>query len=78
VFSEACNRGQGLTLCIDPHVREEYSANPLWMDSMRAVAAEAMKEAIVEHKEEFVGLFIGLARTGVNYFERFNGQMTLL
>ena len=63
------SRKGGLCLSIDPIVFDAY---PKTMQArLREIGREAMKEALVNNQEQFVGLILGEARQGRNYFDRF-------
>lgn len=71
VFRADPRRSQrgGLTLSVDEMKWDSLSKRK--QKEYRGIGKRAMHEAIVEFKDEFVGLIIGDAREGKNYFERF-------
>lgn len=46
------------------------------VNQMHSVAQRAVRQAILENREQFVGLILGEARLGRNYFEHFNDNAT--
>lgn len=61
---------------IDPGLREhstfKMNANQLW-DVLSQIAKQAIETAITQsHRYDFVGLIVGHARNGDNYFDIFN------
>jgi hypothetical protein len=62
--------GDGLGLQFD----EAWLENPLlrdkteFIEQMREIAVDAVRQALVEEKDLFVGLILGEARKGRNYF----------
>jgi hypothetical protein len=63
------SRKGGLTLSIDPFIFDLYSAKMKLR--LREIGKQAIKEALVNNQEQFVGLILGEAREGRNYFDRF-------
>jgi hypothetical protein len=63
------SRKGGLALSIDPVVFDSYNAK--MKSRLREIGKEAIKEALVNNQEQFVGLILGEAREGRNYFDRF-------
>jgi hypothetical protein len=68
----------GLALSIDPHVFSALDQEQQLR--ARTIARAALKRAIVENKTAFIGLILGEARQGRNYFERYGleDQLRLL
>lgn len=60
-------------------IAEEHSAVP---DNVKAIyrtlAAKALKEALVRHKDLFAGMILGEAKAGRNYFNRWQQAPTRL
>jgi UDP-N-acetyl-D-mannosaminuronate dehydrogenase len=63
------SRKGGLCLSIDPFVFDAYP-EPM-QTRLREIGREAMKEALVKNQFQLVGLMLGEARQGRNYFDRF-------
>ena len=60
----------GLCLSIDPKVYETIPTE--LRDDVHRIGREAIKQALIENQKQFVGLILGEARQGRNYFDRFD------
>lgn len=60
----------GLTLTIDPHLIQHLSVQQ--QNRLREIGRTALRKAIIKNKETFVGIILGEARAGRNYFDRFD------
>jgi hypothetical protein len=61
------NKG-GLCLSLEEQVR---SLDPEQIQVLHQIGAQAIRQALLRNKEKFVGLILGDARQGRNYFDRF-------
>jgi hypothetical protein len=59
----------GLCLSIDALTAESLSEASVMI--LHKVGRRALRDALVRNKKQFVGLIIGEARAGRNYFDRF-------
>lgn len=60
----------GLTLSVDRHIFERLDSEQQFR--IREIGKSAIKQSIIKNKNSFVGLILGEARQGRNYFDRFN------
>lgn len=60
----------GLCLSIDEGVAQ--SLDPEERERVREIGKKAIKQALVKNQSAFVGLILGEARQGRNYFDRFD------
>lgn len=72
VFEEANNRSgpSRLTLVMNETLIASLSID--LQQRLRSIASQALREAIGKNKELFVGLILGQARQGRNYFDQFS------
>ena len=68
----------GLTLSIDPFIFQQLDSEQ--QQRLREIGKEAIRKSLVKNKRLFVGLILGEARQGRNYFDRFDppAQLRLL
>jgi hypothetical protein len=59
----------GLALSVDPFVFGLFTRPQ--QERVREIGREAIREAIIANQDLFVGLILGEARQGRNYFDRF-------
>lgn len=59
----------GMCLSIDEHVTASLSAGAI--RRLHEIGVKALHDALVENQDKFVGLILGEAREGRNYFDRF-------
>lgn len=74
-FDPVRSERAGLTLSMDKIIAE--SLNNEQIKEARAIAMEAIKRALIKNKEPFVGLIVGDARQGRNYFDRYKTEEEL-
>lgn len=65
----------GLTLSVDPHIFAQL--DPQQQARVREIGKEAIRKSLVKNQKLFVGLILGEARRGRNYFDRFNPSAQL-
>lgn len=63
------SRKGGLCLSVDP--RTMAMLDPDQQMQLREIGRSAIKQSIVENQRAFVGLILGEARKGDNYFDRY-------
>jgi hypothetical protein len=68
-FDPVRSKRGGLTLSMDRVMSEALSDEQI--QEARAIGLEAIKKALAKNKEPFVGLIVGDARQGRNYFDRY-------
>jgi hypothetical protein len=58
----------GLCLSLEEQVR---SLDPEQIQTLHQIGAQAIHQALLRNKDKFIGLVLGDARQGRNYFDRF-------
>lgn len=74
-FFEGTNRSKlgGLALAFDEALAQ---GDPVKINELRKIGKMAIKEALTKNPDLLIGLILGNARQGNNYFDRFGGQDT--
>lgn len=62
----------GLCLTFDPSFT--MSRSPEQIERLHDIGRRAIKQALVKNHDQFVGVILGEARAGRNYFERFESD----
>lgn len=65
----------GLCLTLDPAF--VATRTPVQLEDLHELGSEAIQRALADHRDIFVGLIVGEARQGRNYFDRFNSDPQL-
>ncbi|WP_028058424.1 hypothetical protein [Candidatus Solirubrobacter pratensis] len=61
----------GRGLCVEYDAALLYGNNRKWRQAMRQIGHDAMRQAVVEKDYLLVGLIVGEARNGRNYFSNY-------
>jgi hypothetical protein len=71
-FDPAQSERAGLTMSMDKVIAETLTEDQI--KQARAIGLKAIRQSLIKNKEGFVGLIVGDARQGRNYFDRYKTE----